>query len=204
MAELTGNRRDEFINFINTLKTTSPTITREQYNGLLQQAQNEYGLTPDEAENILQNSGLIIRASDTQQDTPVVSDPIDEFTAFLAAVKATSPKITVAQSKRFLKRATQDYGLTDAEAKRVLANSGLVIEGDARSVLKWSIAAVLIALLGVGGIVIYSQWMDERETDTGTARDTAQETSGFGKAASRKGNSGNEIRRGEGKIHRGA
>ena len=163
IAELTGNRRDEFINFINTLKTTSPTITPEQYNGLLQQAQNEYGLTPDEAENVLRNSGLIIRASDTQQDTPVVSDPIDEFTAFLAAVKATSPKITVSQSKGFLKRAIQDYGLTDAEAKRVLADSGLVIEKNTRSVLKMSIAAVLVALLGVGGIVIYSEWMDERE-----------------------------------------
>lgn len=165
IAELTGtgNRRDEFINLINTFKTTSPTITAEQYNGLLQQAQNEYGLTSDEAENILQNSGLIIRESDTQQDTPIVSDPIDEFTAFLAAVKATSPKITLVQSKGFLKRAVQDYGLTDAEAKRVLADSGLVIEGNTRPVLKWSTAAVLVALLVVGGIVFYSEWTDERE-----------------------------------------
>ena len=154
-------KRDEFINFVNTLKTTSSTITSERYNGLLQLAQSEYGLTSDEIEVILENSGLEVKESDIGQKTPVLPDPIDEFTTFLAAVKASSSKITVAQSKGFLKRATQDYGLTDAEAKRILAKSGLVVEGNARTVLKLSIAAVLVALLVVGGIVIYSEWWSE-------------------------------------------
>ena len=60
IAELKGIRRDEFINLINTLKAASPTITREQHRGFLQQAQDDYGLTSQEAEEILQNSGLMV------------------------------------------------------------------------------------------------------------------------------------------------
>lgn len=53
-------KREEFITFINTLKTVSPTITDEQRIGLLRQARQQYGLTVDEATEILKASGLVV------------------------------------------------------------------------------------------------------------------------------------------------
>ena len=54
------SKREEFITFINTLKTVSPTITDEQRIGLLRQAGQQYSLTINEAAEILQASGLIL------------------------------------------------------------------------------------------------------------------------------------------------
>ena len=54
------SKREEFITFINTLKTVSPIITDEQRIGLLRQAGQQYGLTVDEATEILKASGLVI------------------------------------------------------------------------------------------------------------------------------------------------
>ena len=54
------SKREEFITFINTLKTVSPTITDEQRIGLLRQAGQQYGLTVDEATEILKASGLVV------------------------------------------------------------------------------------------------------------------------------------------------
>ena len=72
----TGNRRDEFINLINTFKITSSTITTEQHNGLLHQGQDDYGLTSGEVEEILKNSGLIVRKEDPKQKMP---NPPDHY-----------------------------------------------------------------------------------------------------------------------------
>ena len=54
------SKREEFISFINTLKTASPTITDEQRKGFLRLGVQQYGLTFDEASDILNASGLVI------------------------------------------------------------------------------------------------------------------------------------------------
>ncbi len=54
------SKREEFIAFINTLKTVSPAITDEQRIGLLRQARQQYGLTVDAATEILKASGLVV------------------------------------------------------------------------------------------------------------------------------------------------
>ena len=55
--------REEYINVVNTLKATLPTITTHQRVVLLQQAVQQYGLSADEAEEILKASGLIVGES---------------------------------------------------------------------------------------------------------------------------------------------
>ena len=67
----------EFIAFVNRLKTLSPTITEEQRIGLLRQGVQEYSLTPDEADNILKTSGLIVGEQDSYFDILGIS--IEEF-----------------------------------------------------------------------------------------------------------------------------
>ena len=54
------SKREEFISFINTLKTASSTITDEQRKGFLRLGIQQHGLTFDEAYNILNASGLAI------------------------------------------------------------------------------------------------------------------------------------------------
>lgn len=53
-------KRDEYITFINEFKTVSPTITDEQRKGLLRRAVQLHGISINDAENILQSSGLVI------------------------------------------------------------------------------------------------------------------------------------------------
>ena len=67
----------EFIAFVNRLKTLSPTITEEQRIGLLRQGVQEYSLTPDEADNILKTSGLIVGEQESYFDVLGIS--IEEF-----------------------------------------------------------------------------------------------------------------------------
>ena len=57
------SRRDEFITVINTFKTVSPTITDEQRIGLLRQAVQNYGLSTEEASEVLSTLGLIVGAA---------------------------------------------------------------------------------------------------------------------------------------------
>ena len=57
------SKREEFIAFINTLKTVSPATTDEQRIGLLRQAGQQHGLTVDEATEILKTSGLVVGKS---------------------------------------------------------------------------------------------------------------------------------------------
>ena len=54
------SKPDEFMAVVNTLKSTSPSITAEQRIGLLRQAVQEHGLSADEASAILDASGLVI------------------------------------------------------------------------------------------------------------------------------------------------
>ncbi len=64
---------EEFISVINTLKVLSPIITEAQRIGLLRQGVQEYGLTTDEAENILKTSGLIVGEQDNYFDVLGIS-----------------------------------------------------------------------------------------------------------------------------------
>ena len=54
------SKRDEFIAVINTFKAASPAITDEQRKGLLRQARQQYGLSFEEARQILKDSGLVV------------------------------------------------------------------------------------------------------------------------------------------------
>ena len=54
------SKREEFIAFINALKTASPAITDEQRKGFLRLAVQQHGLTVDEATDIFNASGIVI------------------------------------------------------------------------------------------------------------------------------------------------
>ena len=54
------SKREEFISAINILSAASQSITTEQRIGLLQQAVQQYGLSTDDADEILKASGLVV------------------------------------------------------------------------------------------------------------------------------------------------
>lgn len=54
------SKREEYIAFLDALKTASPTITDEQRKGFLRLGVQQYGLSVDEAIEILNASGIII------------------------------------------------------------------------------------------------------------------------------------------------
>ncbi|MDE0085097.1 MAG: SUMF1/EgtB/PvdO family nonheme iron enzyme [Candidatus Poribacteria bacterium] len=54
------SKREEFIAAINILSAASQSITTEQRIGLLQQAVQQYGLSADDADEVLKASGLIV------------------------------------------------------------------------------------------------------------------------------------------------
>lgn len=54
------SKRDEFITIIRTLRAASPTITDKQRIGLLQQATQNYGLSAQEATEILKDLNLVV------------------------------------------------------------------------------------------------------------------------------------------------
>ena len=54
------SKREEFIEVVNTFKTVSPSITDVQRRGLLSQAVQNYGLSIEEASEILISLGLIV------------------------------------------------------------------------------------------------------------------------------------------------
>ncbi len=54
------SKRDDFITFVREFKAASPTISTEQYRGLLRQANNKYELSDNEASEILKDLGLNI------------------------------------------------------------------------------------------------------------------------------------------------
>ncbi len=55
--------REEYISVVNTLKATLPAITTQQRVVLLQQAVQQYGLSANDAEEILKTSGLVVGES---------------------------------------------------------------------------------------------------------------------------------------------
>ena len=57
------SKRDEFITVIRALRAASPTITEKQHIGLLRQAVQQYGLSLENAKQILKDSGLVIGES---------------------------------------------------------------------------------------------------------------------------------------------
>ncbi|MCG9126512.1 hypothetical protein JT359_02820 [Candidatus Poribacteria bacterium] len=67
----------EFIEFVNRLKTLSPIITEEQRIGLIRQGVHEYGLTTDDAENILKTSGLIV--GEQENHFEILGIPIEDI-----------------------------------------------------------------------------------------------------------------------------
>ena len=54
------SKHKEFIAFLNTLKTASPTITAEQRKGFLRLGVQQHGLTVEEATHIFDASGIVI------------------------------------------------------------------------------------------------------------------------------------------------
>ena len=54
------SKRDEFIAIVNAFKAASPAITDAQRKGLLRQARQQYGLSFEEARQILKASGLVV------------------------------------------------------------------------------------------------------------------------------------------------
>ena len=54
------SKHEEFIAFLNTLKTASPTITAEQRKGFLRLGVQQHGLTVEEATRIFDASGIVI------------------------------------------------------------------------------------------------------------------------------------------------
>ena len=56
------SKRDEFMTIIRTLRAASPTITDKQRIGLLQQATQNYGLSAEEAAEILKDLNLVVGA----------------------------------------------------------------------------------------------------------------------------------------------
>ena len=54
------SKRDDYIAFISEFKTIAPTITEEQRKGLLRYAVQQHGFSVDDADEILNTSGLVI------------------------------------------------------------------------------------------------------------------------------------------------
>ena len=54
------SKRDEFIAIVNAFKAASPAITDAQRKGLLRQAKQQYGLSFEDARQILKASGLVV------------------------------------------------------------------------------------------------------------------------------------------------
>ena len=69
--------RDEFITIIRALRDASPTISNEQRKGLIRQAVQNYGLSVDEATDILVSLGLVVGEEISYFD--VLGFSIDEF-----------------------------------------------------------------------------------------------------------------------------
>ena len=58
------SKRDDFVTFVREFKAASPTISTEQYSGLLRQANNKYELSDNEASEILKDLGLNVGGTD--------------------------------------------------------------------------------------------------------------------------------------------
>ena len=116
--------RDAFIAIIDTFKAASPAITKEQRIGLLRQATQQYGLSFEEAENLLKHSGLIV--GDVVNYFEVLELSVEELQDQTEAEIAT--RVDTAYHKHY--RASLIAGARPGEAER------RTILNEARKILK--------------------------------------------------------------------
>ena len=81
------SKRDEFIAIVNAFKAASPAITDAQRKGLLRQAKQQYGISFEEARQILKASGLVV--GDVVNYFEVLGLSIDELQNETESVIAT-------------------------------------------------------------------------------------------------------------------
>ena len=82
------SKRDEFITVIQTLRAVLSTITDEQRIGLLRQATQQYGLSLEEADQILKDSELVIGESVNYFEVLEISvEDIQSFTEAAIAAR---------------------------------------------------------------------------------------------------------------------
>jgi len=90
-------QRDEFAALLNALKAASPSITDEQRRGLLRQATRKYGLSVEEASQILKDSGLVV--GELINYFEVLGFSLDEFDG--SSESAIASKVDVAYDKLY-------------------------------------------------------------------------------------------------------
>ncbi len=104
--------RDAFIAIIDTFKAASPAITKEQRIGLLRQATQQYGLSFEDAEQLLKSSGLVV--GDVVNYFEVLELSIEELQNQTEAEIAT--RVDTAYHKLY--RASLIAGVRPGEAER--------------------------------------------------------------------------------------
>ena len=104
--------RNAFIAIIDTFKATSPAITKEQRIGLLRQATQQYGLSFEEAEQLLKSSGLVV--GDVVNYFEVLELSVEELQNQTEAEIAT--RVDTAYHKHY--RASLIAGARPGEAER--------------------------------------------------------------------------------------
>ena len=116
--------RDAFIAIINAFKAAAPAITKEQRIGLLRQATQQYGLSFEDAEQLLKSSGLVV--GDVVNYFEVLELSIEELQNQTEAEIAT--RVDTAYHKLY--RASLIAGARPGEAERRTALN------EARKILK--------------------------------------------------------------------
>lgn len=104
--------RNAFIAIIDTFKATSPAITKEQRIGLLRQATQQYGLSFEDAEQLLKSSGLVV--GDVVNYFEVLELSVEELQNQTEAEIAT--RVDTAYHKHY--RASLIAGARPGEAER--------------------------------------------------------------------------------------
>ena len=118
--------RDAFIAIIDTFKAASPAITKEQRIGLLRQATQQYGLSFEDAEQLLKSSGLVV--GDIVNYFEVLELSVEELQNQTEAEIAT--RVDTAYHKLY--RASLIAGARPGEAeRRTLLNEARKILKDA-------------------------------------------------------------------------
>ena len=104
--------RNAFIAIIDTFKAASPAITKEQRIGLLRQATQQYGLSFEEAEQLLKSSGLVV--GDVVNYFEVLELSVEELQNQTEAEIAT--RVDTAYHKHY--RASLTAGARPSEVER--------------------------------------------------------------------------------------
>ena len=118
--------RNAFIAIIDTFKAASPAITKEQRIGLLRQATQQYGLSFEDAEQLLKSSGLVV--GDVVNYFEVLELSVEELQNQTEAEIAA--RVDTAYHKHY--RASLTAGVRPGEAeRRTLLNEARKILKDA-------------------------------------------------------------------------